>query len=282
MIDLSERLGLPIKLVQTDSGWMLELGREVKSAKPQPRHISDLKPVLRNPQANTPDVLYWMFRDVRLADDEGALRSSVPLLRYDISLFMPGVMSVNGEVKDGDEFIKAFGHYHPYLRSGYVTFPEVYEVAYGRMLFIFQEPEDVFQPMKGIRRVLIVEVDAVDERKLVVVPPNFGHVAVVVGDEPVVTSNWVARIFDSQYAPFAMMRGAAYYIIKRGNDWAYEPNPSYGRLPLPEVIPSTALDTFGIPTDEPIYSACLRQPKPFSVLTEPPVPPLEAQAMQQL
>lgn len=280
MVDLGERLGLPAKLVQVDGSWMLELGDEVKSAKPQPRHISDLKPVLRNPQVNTPDVLYWMFRDVRLVSDESKLRTAVPLLRYDVSLFLPGVMSVNGEAKDGDEFVKAFGHYHPYLRSGHVTFPEVYEVACGRMLFIFQEPEDVFQPMKGIRRVIIVEVDATRERKLVVVPPNFGHAAVIIGDEPVVTSNWVARIFDSQYAPFAMMRGAAYYIVKRGNDWAYEPNPNYDRLPLPEIIPSTALDTFGIPTDEPIYTACLRQPHAFSFLIEPPLPTIEAQSSQ--
>ncbi|MCS7252700.1 MAG: glucose-6-phosphate isomerase family protein [Armatimonadota bacterium] len=273
MIDLSERLGLSISIVQTEDGWMLELGNGVKSAKPQPRYISDLKPVLRNPQANTPDVLYWMFRDVRLVGDEEALRSSVSMLRYDVSLFMPGVMSVNGEVEDGDEFVKAFGHYHPYTRSGHTTFPEVYEVVYGRMLFIFQEPEDVFQPTKGIHRAIIVEVDAMDERKLVVVPPNFGHVAVIIGDEPVVTSNWVARTFDSQYAPFALMRGAAYYIVKRGKDWAYEPNPNYGTLPLPEVIPSTALDTFGIPTDLPIYHACLREPNKFAFLIEPPMPP---------
>lgn len=278
MVDLSERLGLPARLIQVDGSWMLEFGGEVKSAKPQPRYIGDLKSVLRNPQVNTPDVLYWMFRDVRLVGDEDKLRMAVPLLRYDVSLFMPGTMSVNGEAKDGDEFVKAFGHYHPYLRSGHVTFPEVYEVAYGKMLFIFQEPEDVFQPMKGIRRVIIVEVDATDERKLVVVPPNFGHAAVIVGDEPVVTSNWVARVFDSQYAPFAMMRGAAYYIVKRGSDWAYEPNPNYDRLPLPEVIPSTALDTFGIPTDEPIYTACLHQPNAFSFLIEPPLPQAEAQS----
>jgi glucose-6-phosphate isomerase len=269
MVDLSERLGVNVKLVRSEGGWMLELGEGVVSSKPQPRYISELKPVLRNQDANTPHILYWMFRDVRVRGDEGELRSRVPLLRYDISLFMPGVMSVDGDEKEGDEFVKAFGHYHPYLRGRDVTFPEVYEVVYGRMLFLLQEPEDVFQPRSGIRRVIIVEVDAMDERKLVVIPPNFGHVAIVTGDEPVVTSNWVARNFDSQYAPFALMRGAAYYIVKKGDRWAYEPNPNYPSLPTPEVVNSTSLETFGVPTDSPIYIACLREPSKFQFLIEP-------------
>lgn len=272
MIDLGERLGLPAKLVQTQDGWMLEFGDGVVSAKPQPRYIYDLKPVLRNQNANTPNVLYWMFRDVKMASDEDALKVAAPLLRYDISLFIPGVMSVNGEVKDGDEFVKAFGHYHPYLRGKHISFPEVYEVVCGKMLFILQEPEDAHQPMKGIKRVIIVEVDAKDERRLVVIPPNFGHAAIIVGDEPVITSNWVARVFDSQYAPFALMRGATYYIVKRGEGWAYEPNPNYGRLPLPEIVPSQKLDTFGVPTNEPIYRACLCHPEKFAFLVNPPEP----------
>ena len=273
MIDLTERLGLPIYLIERDDGWYLKLGDGVKSEMPRSRPIDEMKPVLRNPAVDTPHVLYWMFRDVRHVDDEATLQAKVPLLRYDVSVYNGGVMSVGGQPVDGDEFVKSFGHYHPYLRGKHVSFPEVYEVVWGKMLFVLQEPEDVFNPSSGVRRVQIVEIDATQERVLVVTPPNFGHVVILIDDGPVVTCNWIARVFDSQYAPFRILRGGAYYIVKRGDDWTYEPNPNYGQLPLPEVLPASALDTFDVPNDEPLYRTCLRNPDSFAFLLNPPEPP---------
>ena len=92
VIDLTERVGLPVKLVPAEEGWQLEIGEGVLHEKPAVRLISDLKPVMKNPDANTPRWLYWMYRDVRLPEHEAQIAASG--LRYDLTVFNPGVLCV--------------------------------------------------------------------------------------------------------------------------------------------------------------------------------------------
>ncbi|MCS7191993.1 MAG: hypothetical protein NZ937_03290 [Armatimonadetes bacterium] len=264
MIDLTEKVGLPVTLTRVEEGWKLEIGEGVLHEKPAVRLISDLKPVMKNPEANTPQQLYWMYRNVRLPEHEHQIVASG--LRYDLSVFNPGVLCVDGDAKDGDEWNKAAGHYHPYVPSG-VTFPEVYEVIYGRMIFLLQFVEDVFAIPPKITRFIILEVKAGD---LVVIPPNCGHIAVINNsNEPVVTSNWVARAFDSQYTPIRLMRGGAYYIVKSGDSYDWERNPSYPEAPEPEVVKGHEWDNRGLPTGIPIYKAFFEEPKAFEFLVRP-------------
>ncbi len=263
MVDLSERLGLPVKLVPASEGWQLEIDPSVRHEKPAVRLISDLKPVMKNPNANTPNWLYWMYRNVRLPEHENLIAERG--LRYDLTVFNPGVLCVDGQPKDGDEWNKAAGHYHPYALSG-VTFPEVYEVVYGRGLFLLQFVEDVFAVPPTVTRFVIVEAKAGD---LLVIPPNCAHIAVIPSTEPMVTCNWVARAFDSQYTPIRLMKGAAYYIVKDGDGYAWEPNPAYPQAPTPEVIPASELDRRGLPHGVPAYQAFLQDPDAFSFLVRP-------------
>jgi len=44
MVDLTERVGLPVKLVPAEEGWQLEIGGGVLHEKPAVRLISDLNP----------------------------------------------------------------------------------------------------------------------------------------------------------------------------------------------------------------------------------------------
>lgn len=264
MVDLTEKVGLPVKLVRAEEGWQLEIDDGVRHEKPAVRLISDLKPVMKNPEANTPRWLYWMYRDVRLPEHEAQIVSNG--LRYDLTVFNPGVLCVDGNAKDGDEWNKAAGHYHPYTRSG-VTFPEVYEVIYGRGIFLLQFVEDVFAIPPKVTRFVILEVQAGD---LVVIPPNCAHIAVVPNaTEPMVTSNWVACTFESQYAPIRLMKGAAYYIVKNGDGYAWERNPSYPEAPEPEVVKGSEWDKRDLPTGIPAYKSFFEDPKAFGFLVRP-------------
>ncbi|GBC98925.1 Glucose-6-phosphate isomerase [bacterium HR17] len=263
MLDLSEKVGLPVRLVQSEGGWQLQLNEPLRHEPPQGRRIGDMKAVLKNPAADTPPTLYWMYRDVRLPEHEKHIAASG--LRYDLTLFNPGVLSVGGVPQDGDEWNKAAGHYHPYTATG-VTFPEVYEVVHGRGLFLLQFVDDIFAIPPKVTRFVIVEVQAGD---VVVIPPNCAHPTIVLGDEPLVTANWVARAFDSQYTPIKLMRGVAYYIVKRGDGYAVERNPAYPDAPTPEFVRASALDPRGVPTDEPTYHAFLRSPDAFAFLVRP-------------
>jgi hypothetical protein len=50
MVDLTERVGLPVKLVPAEEGWQLEIGEGVLHEKPAVRLVSDLKPVMKKPE----------------------------------------------------------------------------------------------------------------------------------------------------------------------------------------------------------------------------------------
>lgn len=94
-------------------------------------------------------------------------------------------------------------------------------------------------------------------------------IAIVLGEEPLVTANWVARAFDSQYTPIKLMRGVAYYIVKRGGSYAWERNPAYPEAPEPERVTASELDRWGVPTDGPSYRAFLSRPEAFAFLLRP-------------
>jgi oxalate decarboxylase/phosphoglucose isomerase-like protein (cupin superfamily) len=126
--------------------------------------------------------------------------------------------------------------------------------------------EDVFAIPPKVTRFVILEVQAGD---LVVIPPNCAHIAVIPGNEPMVTSNWVARAFDSQYTPIRLMRGAAYYIVKDGDGYAWERNPTYPDAPQPEIAKGSDWEKRGLPTGIPAYKAFFEDPKAFEFLVRP-------------
>lgn len=265
-IDLSERVGLPVALIKTSKGWQLQFGKNVRHAKPQVRFIGEIRDVMKNPKANTPEVLYWIYRDVRLPEHEEFILANG--LRYDLTVFNPGVLCVSGQPKDGDEWNKATGHYHPYTKAG-KTFYELYEVVYGRGLFLLQEVEDIFAIPPKILRFVIIKVQAGD---VIIFPPNTTHPTIALGNEPLVTANWIGRMFDSQYTPIKLMKGVAYYIVKSGDGWTWERNPAYPKAPKPKVVEASALGKelkrLGIPTGEPAYCAFFRKPEAYRFLVQ--------------
>jgi len=104
-------------------------------------------------------------------------------LRYDITVLPPGMI--------GQEFNKSLGHYHPMVPGLAIAYPELYEVLHGKALFLLQKMDADFKNV-----ITVLAIEAVAGQKIVY-PPNYGHIIVNIGSEPLVTANWVVSSFES-------------------------------------------------------------------------------------
>ncbi len=139
---------------------------------------------------------YYMFRRVyRNPEDLDVMKEKD--LRFDITIIPP--------MKFGIEYAKTYGHYHPKHQK--VSFPEVYEIINGKAIILLQREKE------NVVEVLIIQAKEGDK---IVIPPDFGHVTVNIGQENLVMSNWVSTRFTSLYGPFKERRGAAIYITEKG------------------------------------------------------------------
>lgn len=161
------------------------------------RKVRDMKPVLmcEEIQENLLDkTLYYMFRDVKREEDEKKLGN----IRFDITAIIPG--------KICGEYIKTFGHVHSYPENSSLSYPEVYQVLNGQALFVLQKYNDSLM----VEEVILVEGLKGD---IVIIPPNYGHVTVNIGEDMLVMSNLISRNCKSDYKRYEERRGAAVYAV---------------------------------------------------------------------
>ncbi|MCD4740233.1 glucose-6-phosphate isomerase [archaeon] len=166
---------------------------------PSVRTPQEMKDVAYEPQALTgiTEPLYYMYRNIWSLNEECNHLSTKYMLRYDITVINPG--------KIGKEYYKTLGHFHPVIKEKNVTYPEFYEVISGQGLFLAQKIDGTdFQ---------IIEAHKGDH---VLVQPDYGHVTVNPGTEPLIVGNLVASDFNSNYEPVKTKHGLAYYILEDG------------------------------------------------------------------
>jgi len=224
VIRLDEYLGIVI-----DDEYNLIVGGEV--VKPRVRKKGEMVAVLW--KADGPDEdMYYMYREVFLKKHRSLFEEH--RIRHDVTL-IPS-KKVNGE------FNKTLGHYH----TG--DYPEVYEVLRGEALFLMQD--------RDYRRLIIVEARRGDQ---VLIPPNYGHVTVNVGEVPLITSNLVFWDFESDYGPFLEKRGALVYVTEQG----LVKNENYGSDF--EIIKRSGKRLFR----SNIYEEFVKEPGKFVFLREP-------------
>jgi len=82
----------------------------------------------------------------------------------------------------------------------------------------------------SIERALCIDAA---EGDVVVMPPDFGHVTVNPGPEPLVMANWVASNFDSVYGDYKLRGGACAYLLSTGE---LTTNPQYRDVPPVELV----------------------------------------------
>lgn len=147
------------------------------------------------------EVFYTVYRNLEIIGGK---------IRYDITEIPRGNM--NGE------FRKTFGHYHKN------SLPEIYEVLEGRAFFLLQTFKD---DPAVISEAYIVE--ALKGEKIII-PPDFGHLAINIGGEELVLANWMG-LSEYDYETFKKFRGGCYYVLDKGATIEFEINKSYSAVP---------------------------------------------------
>ncbi len=251
LVDLKTISGLPVKLDTAKSQLVFEEG--IPAVKADIRILDQMREVLIKPDSQEPKELYYMYRGVFLPQDQEKAKKYN--LRFDITFLRPGTV--------GDEFIKTAGHYHPLKKDQKVTYPEVYEVLNGQAHYLFQRCGKDFDIIEDV---ILVKANAGQK---VIVPPNYGHVTINPGPEPLVMSNWVAGDFASTYEGIKKMGGASYFEVDEGGAEFFTPNIRYTKiLPIREMK-AREMPKLGLIWKKPMYLSCLEDPNKFRFLTHP-------------
>ncbi|MGD9498663.1 MAG: glucose-6-phosphate isomerase family protein [Armatimonadota bacterium] len=257
MIDLSNLAGYPLKFDAETCA--VSFGPGMRRPQYSTRELDALRPVLLDPDAEGPDVIYWMYRDCGLPAD-AALKEAYGL-RYDLSAFR-GVLL-------GREPMKTSGHYHPEVPGTHVAYPEVYEVLYGEALYVMQKvndqaagPDDVV-----VEDVIVARVQAGQK---IVMPPGYGHVTINTLEGPLLMSNWVSSRFSSFYGTVEALRGFAWYLVNGEGGLTWIPNERYARgAPAIRHARVREVPELGLVWDRPMYQACAQEPEKFAFLNDP-------------
>ncbi len=242
MIDLSTIAGIPIEL---DSENKVNFVKRIRNIVPDIRTMEQMKPVLMDKTVAKPRECYFMYRDVHLLRDKEFLKQSG--LRYDITVIPPAMF--------GKEFAKTFGHFHPFVPSRNISYPEVYEVLHGTAHYIQQKGKT------KVEDVVLIEAKPGDK---VVMFPGYGHLTVNPGKEPLVMSNWICDMFSSDYEKVKELAGFCYYETKDGfvKNKHYKVMPKIRKL-KPKFVPEFAI------TREPMYSFGIKNLKLLKFLKNP-------------
>lgn len=252
MIDLEKQSGLPISWDRTNK--RIIFPENFVQVEPVVRVRKDMEPVLFEPEEEGPQEFYYIYRGVAPASEaeEIARRG----LRYDISVLRPGTT--------GREFVKTFGHYHSQKPGTEFTYPEVYEVLYGRVHFMMQLPRD--GNYSELEKVLLISAKPGDK---VLIPPNFGHVTINPGEDCLILSNWVADDCESHYQPIQERGGGAYFELQDEEGPIFLTNTQYSHLPALKRCSVTPVPRFNLHTGLPIYRVLHKHPESLSFLVNP-------------
>ncbi|MDP2749600.1 MAG: glucose-6-phosphate isomerase family protein [Nanoarchaeota archaeon] len=234
---------------------LISKSKTLKLPKPGIRTLKQAKKFLMDEKStaeNNDQNIYYMYRDVCANGDKEKLAKYN--LRYDITVIPPN--------KIGREFIKTVGHYHPFLKNEKVTYPEVYEVLHGTAHYLLQKID-----MKG--KVIDVKVIIANKNDKVLIPPNYGHVTINAGKEPLIMTNLVELNFSSEYGDYKKKHGAIYYGLDVDGQIKFVENPKYKEHPKLKVIKVREMSSFGLLKEMPLYVSAIKFPDKFEYLTKP-------------
>lgn len=230
----------------------LRLGPGVILEKKVERRLPQVAEVLYDGAAETDDVIYFMNYDIRPADREET--AATRPLRYDITVILPRI--------HGTEFNKTAGHYHPAPAGQRLSYPEIYEVISGEARYVLQRLDGAGQ----VADLILVDARAGDQ---VLIPPEYGHISINTGTEPLVMANLVARDCQPDYGPIRQMAGACCYTVSAGGAPQLVLNAKYGTVPAPRQVELRNLAAFGLGAQTPLFQRFDQAPERFRYLFEP-------------
>ncbi len=210
--------------------------------KPDIRTLGQMKAVLFDLEAGKGDQktpLYHMYRDLAPKLKENGIR-------YDVTIIFQKPL--------GTEINKTLGHYHPPAVLG-LSYTELYNVLEGEAHYLLQKP----RPDGSIEDAILIKAKKGDA---VPMPPNYGHITINPGKDPLIMANLVEANFSSEYREYERHKGGAYYELANGK---VVPNPAYGKLPELRIKKGSSWKGLG----PDILAAYLKDQKPFEFLKDP-------------
>ena len=205
------------------------------------------------------EMFYDVYRGIAFPKDEELLNKDN--YRYDITIIMPG--QINGECK------KTSGHYHGWNPQKTNTYAEVYEVIKGTALYILQKSDNFDAENPADVRVDDLIFATVHEGETILIPPNYGHCSVNIGEGPLVFSNLAYVPCPVHYGPVKHFHGMSFYVMKKDNEIRLEANGRYVDVPAPKFATVKENPGLGIKFGVPVYESYMKNPEAFKFLGDP-------------
>ncbi len=205
------------------------------------------------------EMFYDVYRGIAFPKDEELLNKDN--YRYDITIIMPG--QINGECK------KTSGHYHGWNPQKTNTYAEVYEVIKGTALYILQKSDNFDAENPADVRVYDLIFATVHEGETILIPPNYGHCSVNIGEGPLVFSNLAYVPCPVHYGPVKHFHGMSFYVMKKDNEIRLEANGRYVDVPAPKFATVKENPGLGIKFGVPVYESYMKNPEAFKFLGDP-------------
>lgn len=204
------------------------------------------------------EAYYDFYRAIGNEDEKKEFENAN--LRYDSTVIMAG--------KAGDEYKKTAGHFHCEVPGKGMSYPEYYQVCKGTALFVMQKVADPATEGRMVVEDCILAV--VKEGEAIVVPPDYGHCTVNIGDETMVFVNLVSVDSSNSYDSVKRSVGMCCYIKDNGTDgFTVEKNANYDFSCEPRIVTPNQSDALGIYNDAPVYNVFLANPERFQYLNAP-------------
>ncbi|EHI99115.1 glucose-6-phosphate isomerase [Clostridium sp. DL-VIII] len=242
---------LPVMFEQDNCEMHFE--EEVNCISSSGKSTSQMKNLLKNPDVLNEEVFYNFYEGVMMKQDVDLFAKHK--LRYDLIVVRPGNM--------GDEFKKTSGHYHCQVPDQGISYPEIYEVMQGNAVFVLQKSNE----NGDIVEAYAVKANSGDK---LLIPPDYGHVTINVGNEPLVFADLVSTECSNMYGPIGENHGMSYYITENGNlGFKAVVNPNYGNVADVKITNISENPSLGISMDKPIYDQFVENPSLYDYLNNP-------------
>lgn len=195
------------------------------------------------------ETLYFGARYMEKTKDEQTFLASD--LMADLTILNSG--------KVGEEFVKTVGHYHGIIPGLTISYPEAYEAISEKIEYLLQSELD----KDGAVDVIWVVTEPGDK---VVMPPNYGHVSMNVGEKPAIEVDIQKRDNPNQsdYSIFKECCGGALYRTEEG----LKENPHY-KIKSLRIVRPVEKPEWGLEKNKPLYLATVESPEKFEWLTHP-------------
>lgn len=250
MFDLSKISG--VKLSLTDDG-QLHFAEPMSAMVESVRQVDSLAAVWRDPSVHGQAAIYRVYWGAYRAGDQVIFAEHG--LDHAYVVLLPGAF--NGE------YNKTQGHYHPPVTGTNLSTPELYKVLHGRGRFLLQHSAPPFDQVDDI---VLVDVGPGD---LFHVAPNYGHLTVNVGDEPLVFEAFLSTNLTPITEPYRIRRGGTHYLIQEANGPTVVYNERYSDLPSLRQISSANLKLWEAYWGELLYPWFVHHAEAFHFLADP-------------